>query len=100
MNRWLYTLVVTGCIAALSGCANDSAVGEHFGDAYREAIARSTDDPEGSAMNASLRPPTGFDGTTSEQVMGKYRASLAPMASPTLPLPMIVTESSSLGNAR
>jgi hypothetical protein len=95
MSRLLSTLILTLAVAGATACSHHSRVHEHFGEAYREAIARSTDDPEGAAANADKPAPSGADGRTAEQTLGRYRQGLQPASKPTLPLPMIVTDTNS-----
>ena len=97
MSRWISILAIASSVAVLGGCKH-SAVAEHIGDSYRQAIARTIDDPEGSAINADEPGPLGVDGKTGEQVMGRYRGSGT--KAPQLPLPMLVTGSDSLGSKR
>jgi uncharacterized lipoprotein len=97
MNKTLSILILTMAIALLAGCSHNSAVEQNFGNAYREAVARTTDDPEGSAANAERPAPSGLDGKTASQVIGRHRQALQPGSAPTLPLPMIVTDGDSLG---
>jgi hypothetical protein len=97
MNKTLSTLILTLAVAVFVGCTH-SAVEESFGDAYRETTARATDDPEGSAANAERPGPSGVDGKTATQAVGRYRQTLQPGSAPTLPLPMIVTDTDSLGS--
>lgn len=98
MIKTICTLILTLALGGLVGCQGPSRVEEDFGNAYREAVARSTDDPEGSAANAGRPAPSGTDGVTAQQSLGRYRAGLTPAAAPALPLPMIVTDSDSLSS--
>jgi hypothetical protein len=98
MIKTICTLVLTLALGGLLGCQNSSLVEENFGNAYREAVARSTDDPEGSAANADLPAPLGTDGVTAQQSLGRFRAGMTPAAAPAIPLPMIVTDSESLSS--
>jgi hypothetical protein len=90
-------LILTLTVAGFVGCSHTGNVAERFGDSYREAIARSTDDPEGSAANADRPAPSGADGVSASQSLGRYRQGLEPAGGPALPLPMIVTDQDSLG---
>jgi hypothetical protein len=92
MNKTICILTLTLAAAGFSGCAHPSNVDEHFGEAFHEAIARSTDDPEGSEANAGRPAPSGADGVTASSALGRYRKGLEPGAAPTLPLPMIITD--------
>ena len=96
MNKTICTLFLTVALGGLVGCETTSRVETHFGDAYRETVARATDDPEGAAANADRPAPSGTDGVTAQQSLGRYRAGLQPGAAPQLPLPLIVTDSESM----
>jgi hypothetical protein len=98
MNKTINTLVLTLAVSGFVGCNTQGRVETHFGEAYREAVARSTDDPEGAAANADRPAPSGTDGVTAQQSLGRYRAGLQPGAAPELPLPLIVTDSDSLSS--
>jgi hypothetical protein len=98
MNKTMSALILTLAVAGLVGCSHAGRVDQHFGEAYHEAIVRSTDDPEGSAANADQPAPSGTDGVTASQAIGRHRQGLQPGGAPTLPLPMIVTGSESLGS--
>jgi hypothetical protein len=97
MNKTLSTLILALVIALFVGCNHNSLVEQNYGNAYREAVARTTDDPEGSAANAERPAPSGIDGKTATQVVDRYRQTLQPGSPATLPLPMIVTDGDSLG---
>ena len=76
MNKTSCILILTIAVALFVGCNHNTAVDKNFGNAYREAVARTTDDPEGSAANASRPGPTGVDGKSATQAVGRYRQSL------------------------
>jgi hypothetical protein len=97
MNK-IFPILISILVTGFVGCSHPGAVERHFGDSYREALARTTDDPEGSAANADRPAPSGLDGTTASQVIDRHRETLQPASGPSLPLPMIVTGSDSLGD--
>jgi len=89
------------CLAAAltlgaEGCTH-SNVEKHRGEAFRELVARQTDDPEAAEANAEKPLPEGFDGQTGAGVVTGYRKAEQGPAAPGLPLPMIVTDQTSLG---
>jgi hypothetical protein len=84
-------------LAPAAGCMH-SNVEKHWGEAYRESFARMTDDPEAAARNAEEPAPTGLDGVSAEGTLGRHRRSQQGPAGPQLPLPMIVTDTESLGS--
>jgi hypothetical protein len=89
------------CLAAAltlgaEGCSH-SNVEKHYGEAYREMVARQTDQPEAAEANAEKPLPQGLDGQTGAGVVTGYRKSEQGPAGPELPLPMIVTDQTSLG---
>ena len=66
----LGTLAAIGASLVISlGCYGNSAVQNHMGEAYRENIARMTENP--LAGQATV-PVEGIDPRTTEQVMEKY----------------------------
>ncbi len=75
-----------------------SNLDKHWGEAYRESVARMTDESEAAARNAEEPAPTGLDGASAEDTMGRHRQSQRGPAAPQLPLPMIVTNTKSLGS--
>ena len=97
MSKALSILILTLAVGAFVGCNHNGAVEQNYGNAYREAVARTTDDPEGSAANAERPAPSGLDGKTDSQVIERHRQTLQPGSAPSLPLPMIVTDGDSLG---
>jgi hypothetical protein len=96
MNK-IFPILISILVTGLVGCSHPGNVEKHFGDSYREAVARTTDDPEGSAANADRPAPSGMDGKSASQAIDSYRQSLTPGSGPSLPLPMIVTDTESLG---
>jgi hypothetical protein len=89
-------LALALALAPAAGCMH-SNLDQHWGEAYRESIARMTDDSEAAERNAEEPAPMGLDGTTAEGVVGRHRQSQGGAAAPQLPLPMIVTNTESLG---
>jgi hypothetical protein len=79
------------------GCMH-SNVDKHWGESYREMLARQTDDPEAATANAGAPAPQGTDGRTAEGTISKHRGTGAGKSGPSLPLPMIVTDSISAGS--
>ena len=89
------------CLAAAltlgaQGCTH-SNVEKHRGEAFREMVARQTDDPEAAAANAEKPAPEGLDGQTGLGVVSGYRKAEQGPAAPEFPIPMIVTDQTSLG---
>ncbi len=56
-------------LAAGGGCARDSAVANHWGEAQRHNAAEMVANPEADKLPAH----EGIDGVTAEQTMGSYR---------------------------
>jgi hypothetical protein len=97
LNKTILLSILLVAATGFAGCTHKSNVADNFGNAYREAVARSTDDPEGSAANADKPGPMGADGVSAAQSTGRYRAGFEPDSGGQLPLPMIVTDDASLG---
>ena len=96
-SKMAIALALVLALAPAAGCMH-SNVEKHWGEAYRESIARMTDDSEAAARNAEEPAPTGLDGATAEGAVGRYRKGQGGSAAPQLPLPMIVTNTESLGS--
>jgi type IV pilus biogenesis protein CpaD/CtpE len=60
-------------LAAGSGCARDSAVADHWGDAQRQNTSQMVANPEADKLPAQ----EGIDGVTAEQTMDSYRRAQA-----------------------
>jgi hypothetical protein len=95
MTSKIFAAVSAIVLLGALGCQH-SNVDAHWGEAYREILARQTADPEGAAANAGEPAPQGFDGATAEGVVKKYRG-VGGEPGPSLPLPMIVTDTDSAG---
>ena len=66
----LAILVVFGASLALSlGCNGRTAVSNHYGEAYRENVARMTENPLAGQATVSIE---GLDPQTADEVMDKY----------------------------
>jgi hypothetical protein len=96
-SKMAVALALALALAPAAGCMH-SNVDKHWGEAYRESIARMTDDSEAAARNAEEPAPTGLDGATAEGTLGRYRQSQRGTPAPQLPMPMIVTNTESLGS--
>jgi len=83
----LLALTCVGCM--------QSHVDRHWGQSYREMVARQTADPEAAAVNAREPAPQGTDGVTAQGVVKKLRAAGKGQGGASLPLPMIVTDTES-----
>ena len=66
-------LVALGTLAVGGGCARDSAVANHWGDAKRHNTAQMIANPEADKLPAH----EGIDGVTGEQTMDSYRRAQA-----------------------
>jgi hypothetical protein len=93
MNRIVAATAALLLLAA-TGCMY-SNVDKHWGESYRETLARQTDDAEGAAANAAAPAPQGTDGRTAVGVINKHRGAGSAKGGPSLPLPMIVTDTTS-----
>jgi hypothetical protein len=83
----LLLLGATGCMY--------SNIEEHWGESTREMLARQTDDAEGAAANAAAPGPQGTDGRTAVGAINKHRDAGSAKGGASLPLPMIVTDTTS-----
>ena len=92
-RQFLVLLATTWLVVGSVACASN--VSEHWGESYREMVARQTAEPEVAAKNAGEPAPQGLDGTSAEDVIGRYRGTGKPR--PSLSLPMIVTDPSGAG---
>ncbi len=72
------------------GCQS-SNVEKHWGESYRAALERQTAEPEVAAVNADEPAPQGLDGSTADEVMGKYRKQQQPSAASQEPFTMLMT---------
>lgn len=96
-SRTTALLAAAGLLAASTACTH-SRVEEEWGNAYHENFAEMVADPAAELKNSVEPAPQGLDGNTGQQVMERYRASEAPSQEPSLPLPMIVTDTESAGS--
>ncbi len=71
MARTRIAVLLAGLVAlaAGSGCAHDSAVADHWGEAQRHNTAEMVAHPEADKLPAH----EGIDGLTAEQTMDGYR---------------------------
>jgi len=63
------TVMLLLAMGLLVGCSYGSAVDRHFGEAYREDVARMVADPAASKEIATVE---GLEGTTAEGVTENY----------------------------
>ncbi|MEN8182060.1 MAG: hypothetical protein ABFS46_05950 [Myxococcota bacterium] len=75
-------MVGAALVAFLSaGCAQDSAVADHWGEAQRQNVAKTIAHPEADKLPAQA----GIDGVTGEQTMENFRRSQAQRQQRTAP---------------
>lgn len=96
MSRKITTTTLLAMALVLSAC-QASYVEKNWGEAFNANVRTQTDAPELATANASEPSPQGLDGRSADDAMNGYRAAQQPSAGPSLPLPMIVTGSESLG---
>jgi hypothetical protein len=78
------------------GCTHPSHVKAEWGKAYHENVEAMVADPAAELENASEPAPQGMNAVTAVGVMQGYREPQA--SAPSLPLPLIVTDTDSMGS--
>ncbi len=97
MSRSIWTTALLGLALLLSSACHSSNVEKYWGEAFHANVRKQTDDPALATANASQPAPQGLDGRSAEAAMAGYRGAQQPGSGPSLPLPMIVTDTESLG---
>ena len=84
MTRQISALCIAAAMLALPlvGCEH-SLVGQNMGNAHRENMNAQIADPE--AGRANEPGPQGLDGSTGEDVMGRYHRGQGGARTPSLP---------------